>query len=81
MDKKSLKVKIFLNFYGTYIKLQNVAGNTSTETMSGGLMALKAINKINSRLKFLHRKNKFSTPMHSVLSTARQSDNYFEKRV
>ena len=26
------------------------------------LMALKVINKINSRLKFLHRKNKFLTP-------------------
>ena len=25
-------------------------------------MALKVINKINSRLKFLHRKNKFLTP-------------------
>ena len=32
------------------------------ETMSGESMALKVINKINSRLKFLHRKNKFLTP-------------------
>ena len=32
------------------------------ETMSGESMALKAINKKNSRLKFLHRKNKFLTP-------------------
>ena len=32
------------------------------ETMSGGSMALKLINKINSRLKSQHRKNKFSTP-------------------
>ena len=30
--------------------------------MSGESMALKVINKINSRLKFLHRKNKFLTP-------------------
>ena len=29
------------------------------ETMSEESMALKVINKINSRLKFLHRKNKF----------------------
>ena len=30
--------------------------------MSGELMALKVISKINSRIKFLHRKNKFLTP-------------------
>ena len=30
--------------------------------MSGELMALKVISKINSRIKFLHRKNKFFTP-------------------
>ena len=32
-------------------------------TMSGESMALKVIDKINSRLKFLHRKNKFLTPV------------------
>ena len=32
------------------------------ETMSGESMALKVISKINSRLKFPHRKNKFLTP-------------------
>ena len=32
------------------------------ETISGESMDLKVINKINSRLKFLHRKNKFLTP-------------------
>ena len=32
------------------------------ETMSGESIALKVINKINSRLKFLHRKNKLLTP-------------------
>ena len=31
------------------------------ETMSGESMALKVTNKINSRLEFLHRKNKFLT--------------------
>ena len=30
--------------------------------MSGESMALKVTNKINSRLKFIHRKNKFVTP-------------------
>ena len=33
------------------------------ETMSGESMALKVINKINSRIKFLNRKNKFLTPV------------------
>ena len=34
-------------------------------------MALKVINKINSRLKFLHRKNKFLTPaLRRLLCTA-----------
>ena len=31
--------------------------------MSRDSMALKVINKINSRLKFLHIKNKFLTPV------------------
>ena len=30
--------------------------------MSGESIALKPINEINSRLKFLHRKNNFLTP-------------------
>ena len=33
------------------------------KTMSGESVALKVINKINARLKFLHRKNKFLTPV------------------
>ena len=38
------------------------------ETMSGKSMALKVINKINSRLKFLRRKDKFLTPtLHRLL--------------
>ena len=32
------------------------------ESMSGEPMALKVVNKINRRLKFLYRKNKFLTP-------------------
>ena len=38
------------------------------ETMSGESIALKVINKINSRLKFLHRKNKLLTPALRRLS-------------
>ena len=38
------------------------------EAMSEESMALKVINKINSRLKFLHRKNKLLTPpIHRLL--------------
>lgn len=33
------------------------------ETMTGESMALKIINKINSRFKILHRKNKSLTPI------------------
>ena len=32
------------------------------ETMSGEPMALKAINKINGKLKFLYRKNRLLSP-------------------
>ena len=32
------------------------------ETLSGESMALKVINKINSRLRFLYRKNRFLSP-------------------
>ena len=32
------------------------------ETMSRESMVLKVINKINSKLKFVHRKNKYLTP-------------------
>ena len=32
------------------------------ESMSGEPMALKVTNKINGKLKFLYRKNKFLTP-------------------
>ena len=37
------------------------------ETMLGESMALKVINKINLRLKFLHRKNKFLTQVLHML--------------
>ena len=32
------------------------------ETMSGETMALSVINKVNNKLKFLSRKNRFLTP-------------------
>ena len=33
------------------------------ETLPGEPMALKALNKINGKLKFIYRKNKFLTPI------------------
>ena len=38
------------------------------ETMSGETMALSVINKINNKLKFLYRKNRFLTPTLRQLS-------------
>ena len=61
--KKVSKLKI--NYKNIQIKQHSTVtylGCILDETMSGESMALKVINKINSRLKFLHRKNKFLTP-------------------
>ena len=57
----SLEIK-----YGvTHIKQHHTMtylGCLLDETLSGELMALKLINKINSRLKFLYGKNRFLSP-------------------
>ena len=37
-------------------------GCSLDETLSGKAMALKVVNKINSRLRFLYRKNIFLSP-------------------
>ena len=61
--KKIPKLSITCN--NIQIKLHSKVtylGCVLNEIMSGESMALKVINKINSRLKFLHRKNKFLTP-------------------
>ena len=61
--KKVPKLKI--NYKNTQIKQHSKVtylGCRLDEAMSGEPLALKVINKINSRLKFLHRKNKFLTP-------------------
>ena len=60
--KKVPKLKI--NYKNIQIKQHSkitYLGCILDETMSGESMALKVINKINSRLKFLHRKNNFLT--------------------
>ena len=70
--KKVPKLKI--NYKNIQIKQHSTVtylGCILDETMSGESMALKVINKINSRLKFLHRKNKFLTPaLHRLLCNA-----------
>ena len=56
--------KLRINYKNIQIKQYSKVtylGCILDETMSES-MALKVINKINSRLKFLHRKNKFLTP-------------------
>ena len=45
-----------------YGKTVTYLGCLLDETLSGESMALKAINKINSRLIFLYRKNRFLSP-------------------
>ena len=58
--KKVPKLKI--NYKNIQIKQHSKVtylGCILDETMSGESMALKVINKINSRLKFLHRKTNF----------------------
>ena len=49
------------NIRQLYIKYKDI-NIKRDETMSGEPMALKVINKINSKLKFLYRKNKFLSP-------------------
>ena len=58
--------KLKINYKNIQIKQHSKVtylGCILDETMSGESMALKVINKINSRLKFLNRKNKFLTPV------------------
>ena len=56
--------EIHIKQYHTVIYL----GCLFNETLSGESMTLKIINKINSRHRFLHRKNGFlSPPLHRLL--------------
>ena len=58
--------KLKINYKNIQIKQHSKVtylGCISDETVSGESMALKEINKIKSRLKFLNRKSKFLTPV------------------
>ena len=58
--KKVPRLKI--SYKNSYSYLVTYLGCILDETMSRESMTLKVINKKNSRLRFLHRKNKFLTP-------------------
>ena len=61
--KKVPKLKInYKNIQMKQLSKVTYLGCILDETISGESMALKVINKINLRLKFLHRKNKLLTP-------------------
>ena len=64
-------LQVIVKFY-LHVKYKNIKikqhslvtyrGCVLDETLCGEPMALKALNKINGKLKFLYRKNKFLTP-------------------
>ena len=56
LNVKYKNIKIKQHSQVTYL------GCVLDETLCGEPMALKALNKINGKLKFLYRKNKFLTP-------------------
>ena len=67
-SKRKIKniLKLNINYKNIKIKPHSkltYLGCILDETMSAVSMSLKVINKINSRLKFLNRKNKFLTPV------------------
>ena len=69
--KKVPKLKI--NYKNTQIKQHSKVtylGCILDETMSEESMALKVINKINLRLKFLHRKKKLTPALRRLLCNA-----------
>ena len=63
--RKTRKVpKLKINYKNLQIKQHSKVtylGCILNETMHGESMAVRVINKMNLRLKFLHRKNKFLT--------------------
>ena len=56
LNLKYKKIKIKQHLQVTYLS------SVLDETLPGEPLALKALNKVNGKLKFLYRKNKFPTP-------------------
>ena len=61
-SKHKIKSARKLNVKYKNLKQVTYPGFVLDETLSGEPMALKALNKVNGKLKFLCRKNKFLTP-------------------
>ena len=81
INKMKYKLKLrngkFLNIVYNPIEIKQHAkvkylGCTLDESLSGESVALNVIDKINSRVKFLQRQNRFLTPplgrLHSLVS-------------
>ena len=72
-SKRNLNLVEALDIKYKYIKIKqykrvNYLGCMLDESMSGETMALRVIEKINSRLKFLYQKNRFlDVPLHRLL--------------
>ena len=62
LPKLSFSYKNIKTKQHSKVRFKTYLGCILDETVSGESMVLKVINKINSRLKFLHGKNKFLTP-------------------
>ena len=62
LPKLSFSYKNIKTKQHSKVRLKTYLGCILDETISGESIVLKVINKINSRLKFLHGKNKFLTP-------------------
>ena len=60
-NAEKLNIMYIVNEIKQYSKVTYL-GCLLDETMSGESMALKTIEKINQKLKFLYRKNRFLTP-------------------
>jgi len=75
-SKSNLKKAGSLNIQYNNINIKQYSkvtylGCILDETLSGDSMALHVINKVNSRLRFLYRQNKFlSTPLRRLLCNA-----------
>ena len=75
-SKRNLKLVEELDIKHKEIKIKqhkhvNYLGCVLDETISGETMALRVIEKINSRLKFLYRKNRFlDVPLRRLLRNA-----------
>ena len=75
-SKRKIKKAILLNIQYKDIKIKQYSkvtylGCILDETLSGESMAIHVINKVNSRLRFLYRQNKFlDIPLRRLLCNA-----------